>query len=101
LRLKDGANPLRAAVIALASTQRLNEADDLMVRGLGIWVGAGRIPAEVTLTRLGNASTVLVIDNCEQVLGAVAQVIAGLMEGAPGLRVLATTREPLGPPGGR
>ena len=101
LRLKDGANPLRAVVIELASTQRLNEVADAMVRGLGLRERAGRIPVEVLLDRLGNASTVLVIDNCEQVLGAVAQVIAGLMEGAPGLRVLATTREPLGLPGER
>lgn len=100
-RLKDGANPLQAVVIELASTQRSNEVADAMVRGLGLRERAGRVPVEVLLDRLGNASTVLVIDNCEQVLSAVAQVIAELMEGAPGLRVLATTREPLGLPGER
>ncbi|GAA0933912.1 BTAD domain-containing putative transcriptional regulator [Nonomuraea longicatena] len=38
----------------------------------------------------------LVLDNCEQVAGAVGRLTAHLLRAAPGLRVLATSQEPLG-----
>ncbi|RZQ63047.1 BTAD domain-containing putative transcriptional regulator [Amycolatopsis suaedae] len=38
---------------------------------------------------------VLVLDNCEHVIAAAATVVARLLAAAPGLRVLATSREPL------
>ncbi|MEU4342134.1 AAA family ATPase [Nocardia sp. NPDC023852] len=40
--------------------------------------------------------TVLVLDNCEHVLDAVAEVITDLLDAAPGLTVLATSREAIG-----
>ncbi|MDE1673361.1 ATP-binding protein [Nocardia gipuzkoensis] len=39
---------------------------------------------------------ILVLDNCEHLLGAVAAMIAELLEAAPGLTILATSREPIG-----
>ncbi|GIH42999.1 SARP family transcriptional regulator [Microbispora corallina] len=41
----------------------------------------------------------LVLDNCEHVIEDVAELTAILLRSAPGLRVLATSREPLGLPG--
>lgn len=38
----------------------------------------------------------LVLDNCEHLIGAVAALAARLLDAAPGLRILATSREPLG-----
>ncbi|XVV03234.1 BTAD domain-containing putative transcriptional regulator [Actinosynnema sp. CA-248983] len=38
----------------------------------------------------------LVLDNCERLVGAVAGVVARLLRAVPGLRVLATSQEPLG-----
>ena len=38
----------------------------------------------------------LVADNCEHVLGPAGEVLGSLARGVPGLRVLATSREPLG-----
>jgi predicted ATPase len=49
--------------------------------------------------RLRDAELLLVLDNCEHVLSAVASLAGLLLAGAPGLRVLATSREPLGVPG--
>jgi predicted ATPase/DNA-binding SARP family transcriptional activator len=43
----------------------------------------------------------LVLDNCEHVLDPVAELAARLLADAPGLRILATSREPLGVPGER
>ncbi|MGQ4619668.1 AAA family ATPase [Nocardia sp. R7R-8] len=39
---------------------------------------------------------VLVLDSCEHLLGAVAAMIAELLEAVPGLTILATSREPIG-----
>ncbi|MGW6331506.1 helix-turn-helix transcriptional regulator [Nocardia rhamnosiphila] len=43
-----------------------------------------------------NAQTILVMDNCEHVLEGAGAVIAGLLDAAPGLTVLATSREAIG-----
>ncbi|MFE9368940.1 BTAD domain-containing putative transcriptional regulator [Streptomyces sp. NPDC006711] len=43
--------------------------------------------------------TLLVLDNCEHVIGAAAELAETLLTRCPGLRVLATSREPLGVPG--
>jgi predicted ATPase/DNA-binding CsgD family transcriptional regulator len=50
---------------------------------------AGRLPE----------STLLVLDNCEQVIDGCADLVVGLLERSPSLRVIATSRQPLGVPG--
>lgn len=49
--------------------------------------------------RLERLDALLLLDNCEHVRDAAADIAAGLLAVAPGLRVLATSREPLGVPG--
>lgn len=49
--------------------------------------------------RLAEQPTLLVLDNCEQILAAVADWVAQTTGTVPGLRVLATSRAPLGVPG--
>jgi predicted ATPase/DNA-binding SARP family transcriptional activator len=41
----------------------------------------------------------LVVDNCEHVIDHAAELAGRLLRGCPGLRILATSREPLGLPG--
>lgn len=48
---------------------------------------------------LSERELLLVLDNCEHLLQAAADVVERLLLGCPGLRVLATSREPLGVPG--
>jgi len=49
-----------------------------------------------TLARaLRNRQLLLVLDNCEHVLSAVADLAATLLRGAKGLRIVATSREPI------
>jgi DNA-binding winged helix-turn-helix (wHTH) protein len=43
----------------------------------------------------------LMLDNCEHVIDAVAGLTAAVLSGAPGIDILATSREPLGVPGER
>ena len=45
---------------------------------------------------LGDEPALLVLDNCEHVRAAAAALCRGLLEVCPALRVLATSREPLG-----
>jgi predicted ATPase/DNA-binding SARP family transcriptional activator len=75
------ATALGAAAAALASPQPAGSTTELIVRHL-----AGR-------------SLVLVLDNCEHVIGEAAVLTDALVGGVPGLRLIATSREPLGIPG--
>jgi predicted ATPase/DNA-binding SARP family transcriptional activator len=60
----------------------------------------GDVPVlEALIWRLRSAELLLVLDNCEHLLDACAQLAGALLRAAPGLRVLATSREPLGLPG--
>ncbi|MFB4300128.1 BTAD domain-containing putative transcriptional regulator [Actinomadura sp. NTSP31] len=65
---------------------------------------AGRQAAD-PVERVGEAlrgrRALLVADNCEHVVEQVAELAGRLLAAAPGLRILATSREPLGLPGER
>jgi predicted ATPase/DNA-binding CsgD family transcriptional regulator len=56
-------------------------------------------PAPLALARRFPESTLLVLDNCEQVVDGCADLIVALLERSPALRVVATSRQPLGVPG--
>ena len=54
------------------------------------------LPAAGTLARvLARRQLLLVLDNCEHVIGAAAELCAGLLAAGDDVRVLATSREPL------
>ena len=52
-------------------------------------------PVEQALEVLGGAEALLVLDNCEHVVDAAARLADELLQRAPRLRILATSREPL------
>ena len=52
-------------------------------------------PLDRLTDALAGQRLMLVLDNCEHLIAAVAE-LAGLLAAAPGLRILATSREPLG-----
>jgi predicted ATPase len=52
-------------------------------------------PAEALAQVLARRQLLLVLDNCEHVTGAAAQLCAGLVAACDDVRVLATSREPL------
>ena len=53
------------------------------------------------VAKLTDRRMLLVFDNCEHVIDAVAGLTAAILRGAPGVNVLATSREPLGMAGER
>jgi predicted ATPase/DNA-binding CsgD family transcriptional regulator/tetratricopeptide (TPR) repeat protein len=54
---------------------------------------------ETLLTWLRDRSVLLLLDNCEHLVGVCAELADLLLRGCPALRFLATSREPLGIPG--
>ncbi|HSM59698.1 MAG TPA: AAA family ATPase, partial [Longimicrobiales bacterium] len=61
-----------------------------------------RMPDAASLARfLGGRAFLLVLDNCEHVVDGAADLVDALLRACPGLRVLATSREPLGVQGER
>ena len=63
---------------------------------LGVWDGGAADPVDRLAESLRGKELLLVLDNCEQLVEPVAQIVGRLLPAAPGLRVLATSREPLG-----
>ena len=56
-------------------------------------------PVPAALARKLPESTLLVLDNCEQVVDGCAELVVALLERSRSLRVIATSRQPLGVPG--
>jgi len=52
-------------------------------------------PLEQLIGFLAKKKILLVLDNCEHVIGAAATLAEGIFESAPGVYILATSREPL------
>lgn len=56
-------------------------------------------PVDQLITALAGKQVLLVLDNCEHLVVVTAGLTERLLRALPGLRVLATSREPLGVPG--
>ena len=72
----------------------------LVEAAVSIALGVGQPPGvpllDALAAALGRQQLLLVLDNCEHVLDAVAGLCAGLLPAADDVRVLATSREPVG-----
>jgi predicted ATPase/DNA-binding CsgD family transcriptional regulator len=62
---------------------------------LGVREQPGMPAADAVIRVLGRRQLLVVLDNCEHVIGAAAQLCAGLLGACDDVRVLATSREPL------
>jgi predicted ATPase/DNA-binding SARP family transcriptional activator len=75
---------------------------DALTARLAAAVGAREVPGLAIATslarHLGQDRALLVLDNCEHVRDAVAAIVHNLLSDCSGVRVLATSREPLGLP---
>jgi len=70
----------------------------LDVRGLEPVTVPGKTLAEQVIARLHRTSALVVLDNCEHVLAAAGAVAARILRECPHVKLLATSREPLGLP---
>ena len=67
----------------------------VVAAALGVREQPGVPAAEVVARVLARQQLLLVLDNCEHVIGAAAELCAGLLAACDDVRVLATSREPL------
>ena len=86
-------------LVSLAALPPGGSVTRLIADGLDVRERRGEPLIAGILSRLRNQRVLLVLDNCEHVLGTVAALSTELLEAAPGLRILATSREPLGAAG--
>jgi predicted ATPase/DNA-binding SARP family transcriptional activator len=81
--------------VSLASLQAAEHVETTLAGAFEVLVGEGERPREALARWLAPRDLLLVIDNFEHVLTA-AQLVSELLDAAPGVTVLATSREPLG-----
>ena len=68
---------------------------DTVLAVLGIRDDSGMDPSDLLAQALRSSQMLLVLDNCEHLVDQAATLAARLLRAAPGLRILATSREPL------
>ena len=79
----------------LAPVQDPAQVPAVVATALGVRDLPGTSPGEALARVLARRQLLLVLDNCEHVIGAAAQLCAGLLQVCDDVRVLATSREPL------
>ncbi|MET3804412.1 putative ATPase/DNA-binding SARP family transcriptional activator [Nakamurella sp. UYEF19] len=107
-RAAGGANRLAAGGISMVELAPITQASAIplaMLSALGLREPklldrtierAARDSIDRLLESLEGATVLLIMDNCEHLIGPVADLLDMLLARCPGVRVLATSREPLG-----
>ena len=86
-------------VVELASISDGALVERAVSSAFGIQEQPGRPLAEALPAIIGDRPVLLMLDNCEHLAAACAALTSALLENCPTLRVLATSRAPLGLPG--
>ncbi len=84
-----------AWLVELAAVQAPAQVPSAVAVALGVREQPGVSAAEAVIRVLARQQLLLVLDNCEHVIGAAAELCAGLQHGADDVRILATSREQL------
>jgi len=88
-----------AALVELAAVTDPGLVPDAFAAALDVRALSGQTLVEALVDFLTGRSLLLVVDNCEHLLRAASELAATLLRSAPGLTILATSREPLRVPG--
>lgn len=83
-------------LVELASVEEASGLLPAVLAALAVPDQSPRPGAEKLVDYLREKHLLLVMDNCEHLLEAVAAMVSDLLHRAPNLRILATSREPLG-----
>ncbi|HYY46781.1 MAG TPA: LuxR C-terminal-related transcriptional regulator, partial [Candidatus Angelobacter sp.] len=86
-------------LIELADVRDGSLVNNAVMAALDLRDQAGAGPVALLQSYLRDKQILLVMDNCEHVLDAAAQLVNKILEAAPGVRVIATSRELLAVPG--
>ena len=91
--------PSGAWLVELAEVRHPALVGNAVMAGLDLRDQAGTEPLVLLLSHLRDKDLLLVVDNCEHLLEAAAELVTAVVRAAPGVRVVATSREPLSVPG--
>lgn len=91
-----GAFPDGVALVELAGLADPGLVVETLAAALGLQNQRARVTLDVVAEHLRPRKALLVVDNCEHLADACAQVLGALLGAAPDLRVLATSRQVLG-----
>lgn len=91
-----GGFPAGTWLIELAALAQTDLVASAMASAAGIRGHPNRPPLEILTEHLGNRPVLLVLDNCEHLVAAVADVACRVLRCCAGVRILATSRERLG-----
>jgi predicted ATPase/class 3 adenylate cyclase len=83
----------------LAAAAADDDLPQVVAIALGVVPRAGMTLTESVVDFLRPRQLLVVLDNCEHLLDAAAGLVAAVLAGAPGVRILSTSREGLGIPG--
>ncbi len=72
-----------------------------VITSLGLADRSGQWPTSLLVTHLASREALLILDNCEHLLDAIAVLADVVLKEATGVRLLATSRQPLGISGER
>ena len=86
-------------VVDLAPVEDSEMVDNAVGAVLGVRDQPGRSMLETIGDALGTRTSLIILDNCEHLLGGSAEVVSEILRTSPHIKVLATSREPLGVPG--
>jgi len=84
-----------AWLVELAEVRDAGLVTDSVLAALDLRDQAGSSPEEILRAYLRDRQLLLLLDNCEHVLDAAARLVTEVLRNASGVRVLATSREPL------
>jgi predicted ATPase/DNA-binding CsgD family transcriptional regulator len=87
--------PGGAWLVELADVRDPALVPNAVIAALDLRAQASTEPMPLLLSYLQGRELLLVVDNCEHLLGAAARVVTEVIRAAPGVRVIATSREPL------
>ena len=83
-------------LIELGEVHDASLTESVVASALGVRDQPARPVQDVLIDFLHARDLLLVLDNCEHVVEGVAELVDPLIQACPGLRILATSREPLG-----
>jgi predicted ATPase/class 3 adenylate cyclase len=78
-----------------------NAVADVLATALALQTRAGATALETVVDGLRHRNLLIVLDNCEHVIGPAAQMVDAIVRSCDGVRILATSREGLGTSGER
>lgn len=83
-------------LVELAPVSNEDAVASTILEVLKMATGSGQSPLDILVTSLASQQALIVLDNCEHLIGACSKVADAILRHCPEIRVLATSREPLG-----